>query len=326
MSDFARGRRDEDWVRTEERPETAEPAGRRPRPGEEDGAGAPCPDGLHAGRAQARGPDPSGGPRGPRAHDALARGVLSALARGGAGGPDPRRLPPLLAALTAAEADGVEAAVTDLLAAGIAPEEIVDRYVPAAARALGEGWVADELSFTVVTVASARLQTLVRDLGGDPGGSSPGGDGRGRTALMILPEGEAHSLGALVAADQLRRAGISTRLSLGRSARDVAAILRAGRYDLALLSYGCGTPLGAVAEAVAAVRRAAGRPILVAVGGSIATAPPEAAGSPDDARSGDAARDAARIRDRVGADFVGGDVLAAARCCGLVGAPRGTAP
>ena len=263
----------------------------------------------------ARGPARSApGPSARRAHDVLARGVLSSLARGRPAAAAPG-LASFLAALTAPDRDLLELAVTELLAAGTLPEEIVDRHVPAAARALGESWVADELSFAAVTVAGARLQALVRDLAGDPGGAAPGG--RGGTALMILPEGEAHSLGALVAADQLRRAGISTRVALGRSPRDVAAILRAGRYDLALLSYGCGTSLAAVADAVRAVRRAAPEPISVAVGGSIATAPPEAPGPVDDARCGDAARDNARVRTRVGADFVGGDVLEAATACGL---------
>ena len=257
------------------------------------------------------------GPSARRAHDVLARRVLSSLARGRPAAAAPG-LASFLSALTAPDRDLLEVAVTELLAAGTLPEEIVDRHVPAAARALGESWVADELSFAAVTVAGARLQALVRDLAGDPGGAVPGADGgRGGTALMILPEGEAHSLGALVAADQLRRAGISTRVALGRPVRDVAAILRAGRYDLALLSYGCGTPLAAVTDAVGAVRRAAAGPISIAVGGSIATAPPEAPGPADDARCGDAARDNARIRIRVGADFVGGDVLEAAAACGL---------
>ena len=256
------------------------------------------------------------GPSARRAHDVLARGVLSSLARGRPAGAAPG-LAPFLSALTAPDRDLLEVAVTELLAAGILPEEIVDRHVPAAARALGESWVADELSFAAVTVAGARLQALVRDLAGDPGGAATGAGGRGGTALMILPEGEAHSLGALVAADQLRRAGISTRVALGRPLRDVAAILRAGRYDLALLSYGCGTSLAAVTDAVRAVRLAATGPISIAVGGSIATAPPEAPGPADDARCGDAARDNARIRTRVGADFVGGDVLEAAAACGL---------
>lgn len=281
--------------------------------GAADRTGGLVPPNEAAGGARRPAPAPSAR----RAHDVLARDVLSSLARGrpaAAAGPD---LAPFLSALTAPDRDALEVAVTGLLAAGILPGEIVDRHVPAAARALGESWVADELSFAAVTVAGARLQALVRDLAGDPGGAAPRADGRGGTALMILPEGESHSLGALVAADQLRRAGISTRVALGRPPRDVAAILRAGRYDLALLSYGCGTSLAVVAEAVHAVRRAAPEPISVAVGGSIATAPPEAPGPADGARCGDAARDNASVRSRVGADFVGGDVLEAAAACGL---------
>ena len=254
-------------------------------------------------------------------HHALARGVLETLRRLG-GGPDPRRLADFTQSLLASEPCAFEASVTALLADGVAREELVDRYVPAAARALGEGWVDGSLGFAVVTVGSARLQALVRELAGDPDAVAPGAGGTGRTALVVLPEGQAHSLGAVVAADQLRRAGISTRLVMGRSERELASILRGGRYDAVLLSVGCGTPLARVAALATCIRGASADPVAIALGGSIATAPPGAPGADDDTRSGDATHDLARIEAITGVDFVGGDVMAAVEACGLVASRR----
>lgn len=249
-------------------------------------------------------------------HHAIARGVLETLRRLG-GGPDPRRLADFTQSLLAPEPSAFEASVTALLAEGVAREELVDRYVPAAARALGEGWVDGSLGFAVVTVGSARLQALVRELADDQDVTATGAGGAGRTALVVLPEGQAHSLGAVIAADQLRRAGISTRLVMGRSERELASILRGGRYDAVLLSVGCGTPLASIASLATSIRGAASDPVAIALGGSIATAHPGAPGADDDTRSGDAAHDLARIEALTGVDFVGGDVMAALEACGL---------
>lgn len=253
-------------------------------------------------------------------HDVLARGVLATLMRIGSG-PEPRRLAALVGALADPAPERAEREVADLLAGGVAPEEVVDRYVPAAARALGEGWCRDTLGFAAVTIGGARLQRIVRALAGEdaPAAAPPGA---GRTALIVLPEGESHGLGALVAADQLRRAGVSTRISLGRPAHHAAAMLRGARPDIVLLSCACGTAPEAVAATIRTLRAAARGPVPIALGGSIVTAPPEAPGAPGEVRLGDPAADAARLAKATGADHVGGDVAAALRALVGTGARR----
>ena len=105
--------------------------------------------------------------------------------------------------------------VSEMRAAGISLEDIVDHYVPEVARRLGRLWCEDGLGFADVTIGSARLQGLLRDLSVQLHYPQDRRNESG-VAVVVLAE-EYHTLGAMVMTTQLRRLGISVRLMLGVS-------------------------------------------------------------------------------------------------------------
>lgn len=120
---------------------------------------------------------------------------------------------------------------------GVSAETIIDIYIPALARELGEDWTNDRRSFAEVTICMSRLAMLVRELT------------RGVTADsvapwdapvvgMILPENEQHTLGAAVAASRLRRAGVSVQIMAGRSIQDIIDSVERLHLDMIAVSIG----------------------------------------------------------------------------------------
>ena len=111
--------------------------------------------------------------RGSPDFDALAGRALHLVARSGDGrerGPRPEArgsdiLHRLVAAVCEADPGHRDVVMAEMSAAGISPEEIIDSYIPGAARLLGEAWCEDRASFTDVTIGVARLQGLLRELG-----------------------------------------------------------------------------------------------------------------------------------------------------------------
>jgi hypothetical protein len=121
----------------------------------------------------------------------------------------------LLEAVVSSDPAAVQAAVRDMMRAGIAPDVIADRYVPEVARRLGEMWCSDETGFAVVTIGAARLQGLLRVLEGMAGPQRRAAGG-GVSLLVIVPEGIHHTLGAMVLTGQMRRCGAPVAGRRGR--------------------------------------------------------------------------------------------------------------
>lgn len=144
--------------------------------------------------------------------------VLSDRIVAAAMAPDPAVLPALYHAL---------------LREQVSADMVTDLVLPAAARELGRGWETDRISFVDVSLAMVRLQRLLRD-----DINEVAIEGRAGSLLLILPEGEQHTFGALVAARQLRRLGFSVCLSIGASAGEVASLARSRAFDAALVSVG----------------------------------------------------------------------------------------
>lgn len=96
--------------------------------------------------------------------------------------------------------------------ARISRAEIVEIYVPAVARRLGESWLDDRLAFGAVTIGAARLQAAVRRMDRDierPLSLS----GLGRPTFVVgVGQGEQHTLGACVLASMLRQRGYGADL------------------------------------------------------------------------------------------------------------------
>lgn len=126
------------------------------------------------------------------------------------------------------------AAVASLISHGISREEILQGYVPAAARHLGRLWLSDRASFVDVTIGAARLQRMFRSWDERPAGSEE------HAVLMVVPRFEHHALGAFVAADGLRRAGLSVVMGVSLDAAGVADLIF--RHRFAMIGMTLATP------------------------------------------------------------------------------------
>lgn len=152
--------------------------------------------------------------------------------------------------------------------ARISPEMLADYYIPEAARRLGRAWEEDSLSFVDVSIGVARLQWFLNEIGsgwGADGTESPNAS----TLLMIVPEQEQHTLGALAAAGWLRRKGISVCLRIAPTQAELAEILAKRRFDGAMISVACHERLEISAEVVKTLRSEATNSLRVAVGGAV---------------------------------------------------------
>ncbi len=159
--------------------------------------------------------------------------------------------------------------IDDMLTSGVTREELIDDFIPAAARALGERWREDQAGFAEVTIGVARLQAILRELSDGRGMLSLKPRVRGPHIGMIVPEEENHTLGALVTTNQLRRDGYSVRLILGQSAAEVAEEIVEYGVEVAFLSASVGTRLESVQSLVDAIRSRTRTRVPIVVGGSI---------------------------------------------------------
>lgn len=148
----------------------------------------------------------------------------------------------------------------------LTPETIAFRYVPEAARRLGEQWLADEISFVDVTVGTERLHDLVREVDEAMEGSQ---GILGPSALILVAEAEQHTLGAFVLALQLRAAGFSAVVRVAPVASELTMLLSANRFDLALVSLGCSAALESGVGLVRTLRLMSRGEMCIFVGGSI---------------------------------------------------------
>lgn len=148
----------------------------------------------------------------------------------------------------------------------IPAEAAVDIYIPAAGREIGAAWHEDVIDILDATVAVARLQVLVREFGR---GWRADVSGREGSVLMVVPEGETHTLGAMIATAQLRRRGVSVSVQLapGRAALD--EMLASRHFDALFLSVGNHDSLESASNIVKTMERRPRRRLPVLVGGSI---------------------------------------------------------
>lgn len=158
------------------------------------------------------------------------------------------------------------AVLAELRAAGVPDVRIAEDLIPLVARRLGVAWCEDNMSFADVTIGSARLQALVRDLGAsDPDPLAPN---RGSVAV-IVPVQETHTLGAMVVSSRLRRHHVSVRLFLGTEDADLLTAVARARYDAILISVSDSLKLADIEELVTKIRRVCRRKTPIIVGGSV---------------------------------------------------------
>jgi MerR family transcriptional regulator, light-induced transcriptional regulator len=191
---------------------------------------------------------------------------------------------------------------------------LADRYIPDVARRLGAAWLDDSLSFAEVSMGAARLQGVLREVGALWGADAPAGaDGvaKGRaceagSVLLIVPGGEQHTLGAMVAMGRLRRLGVSVCLRFAPTKAELAHLLQDRVFDGVFLSLSCSGGIEVCRRLVTAIRTIAGPDLPVIIGGAIMGLEADVAG-------------------RTGADAATDDLEAGLRACNLltsVRAPR----
>lgn len=152
----------------------------------------------------------------------------------------------------------------------IPSEVVVDTYLPAAVDRVGARWHDDEIDILTATIAFARMQTLMRDLGrtwhaDDLTGSSG-------SVLMLVPDTDQHTLGALIATGQLRRRGISVTIKLTSSPLELDATLAKARFDAIFISVGNVASLESAAKLIKIAKRPGNSALPVIVGGSVPVA------------------------------------------------------
>lgn len=190
--------------------------------------------------------------------------------------------------------------VTEMRSLGTPAEMIADVYVPHVARQMGDEWCEDLLSFARVTIGTARLQSALHSLGDE--WSSLGysnTDDDASKLIVIIVQDSTHTLGAVVLCGQLRRLGLSVRLAIGPSQRELAAILKASPFQAALISASESEALDSVRNVVDTIRSASAKCPPIIVGGKILDLE-------DD------------VQAATGADYVTQDVYEALDHCGLM--------
>lgn len=157
-----------------------------------------------------------------------------------------------------------------MMANGIRAEDIADRYIPYIARQLGEEWCDDDMSFSLVSIGSARLQMLLRDLGREWSAQSAANPLTEDAAALVIVTAEVHhTLGSMVLAGQLRRAGLSVRLCVGEATEDVVRMLQRGKFDAVMISASIFETVESLRGVVDAIRHAIVPPPPIVMGGTI---------------------------------------------------------
>jgi methanogenic corrinoid protein MtbC1 len=168
--------------------------------------------------------------------------------------------------------DGMDALRQELRRARIGDVELVDHYFPEVARYLGCAWVDDQAAFTDVSIAVARMQAMLRELGRS-WTSNASAEAGSATVLVVLPEGEQHSFGALLMAGQLRRQGVSVRLEIGTSEDELRRLVRERDFDCAMVSVACDEQIARCRRVVDALRQGSDGRLWIAVGGPLVDEP-----------------------------------------------------
>lgn len=174
----------------------------------------------------------------------------------------------LMQAVRSADPQAFDLLRPELRRARITSTTLADHYIPEVARMLGREWTADCVSFAEVTMGTARLQAILREIG-QTWFADGGGQVDGPTLLVILPDGEHHTLGAMVLAGRLRRSGVSVALRIGQTPLEIAAFMQGRKFDGALISAGSYDRLETCRKLVKTLKDATNGSMRVALGGAI---------------------------------------------------------
>ena len=123
-----------------------------------------------------------------------------------------------------------EKLIDKLIRYGRSIELILDSYLPTIAKKLGDAWVADEISFSDVTIALGKIQFLNSKF--EPLYISCLNSAYYKTkTLIIIPKGEDHTYGGIAATRKLRGMGIDAFLFFEFKKNELENLLFERNYD-----------------------------------------------------------------------------------------------
>ena len=123
-----------------------------------------------------------------------------------------------------------EKLIDKLIRYGRSIELILDSYLPTIAKQLGDAWVADEISFSDVTIALGKIQFLNSKF--EPLYISCINSEYYKTkTLVIIPKGEDHTYGGIAATRKLRGMGIDAFLIFEFKKNELENLLFERNYD-----------------------------------------------------------------------------------------------
>ena len=147
-------------------------------------------------------------------------------------------------------------------------DAIIDQYVPRVARVLGEQWSEDRINFAEVTIGIMRLQSVLAEATAtvQPENGAPS---QNLHALVLVPQGEQHFLGASVLSCQIRRMGYDVDMSFDEDMGTLTARLMQEVPDVVLITCARRETLECVANTVQTIRNAASNVPLLVIGGAV---------------------------------------------------------
>jgi methanogenic corrinoid protein MtbC1 len=157
----------------------------------------------------------------------------------------------LATALCDDDSDTAELIVSDLIEAGVPVADVCLDHLAPAARCLGEWWESDRLPFTEVTMATARIQSMLRRM---PAGFDVRTCAGAKGAIFCAVPGEEHTLGVMMAADLFRRNGWDVSLLVGLDHAEMTARLQRDDRRVVGLSCSGGHSLDALDRLMTALR------------------------------------------------------------------------
>lgn len=208
--------------------------------------------------------------------------------------PPARDVQALLGLLLADDRRGLEEYLEWMVSAELTFHAAYREIIEPAASALGDLWLDDRASFFDVTVAVSRLHAIIHEwLETHPPKLAAASDVRRRIMLAKL-DGEAHSLGLVIADCCFRSAGWAVHGGQDWSVDDrLFDELRTAPYGVLGLSVGSLTPIAKLRRTIETARAISeNAEIKICVGGGLAIANED-------------------ICEAAGADFAAGDALEA---------------
>ena len=157
----------------------------------------------------------------------------------------------------------------------VSAEKMIDVYIPAAVSELGNSWHRGDLDILQTTVGTARVQNLLRELG-RAWGADQSGHVDGPRVLLIVPVQEQHSLGAMIAVNQMRRLGVSVCVQLQPAPHVVTEMVANRNFDAVFISVANFSRLESCRILVNTIREGSSARVPVVIGGPLVALRPDA--------------------------------------------------